>query len=239
MAKNSKNAKPVAAAATKAKAKAKAIAKVEAKVNSNDPFIRDSFALSAAIKDHISKGADWEKQTQRLLISAALLAVQPGADGNPTGQITPLIELVEGTRTLTHDQNVEKWVLMYAPVIVKDKKPRFSMVKAKKFLESGIENYEKMLLTSKFYKKLTPPPVPFKGFDDMAKLIALVKQIEKYSEAKRTGVLEVQGEEIELSHDQREKIEIDEDLHAELSALVKRGARPKAKVIDGEAVAIN
>lgn len=221
MAKNTKNAK------------AKAIVKAAPTKNPNDPFIRDSFALSAAIKDHISKGADWEKQTQRLLISAALLAVKPGADGNPTGQITPLIELVEGTRTLTHDQNVEKWVLIYAPVVIKDGKPRFSMVKAKKFLEDGIEKYEAALLASKFYKKLTPPPVPFKGFDDMAKLTALVKQIEKYAKVKRTGVLEVQGEEIELSAEQIAKIEIDDDLLSELSALTKRGARPKAKTIEG------
>lgn len=221
-------------------AKAKAIAAV-AVATSTDPFIRDGSALTAAIADHINKGADWQKQTQRLLISAALFCVALNKKGEIIGNITPIIDLVNGTATMTHGDNVAKWVQQFAPIVVKEGKPVFSMVRAKKFLDKGIQEYEKHLLSSTFYVKMTEPPKPFKGFDDAAKLAALIKQMNKMLDAKRTGVLEVKGEEVELTQQQRDLIEVDEDLLAELTSLAKRGAKrgAKAKVINADAVTIN
>lgn len=237
MAKNVKNG-PLKA---KDKATAIVVAGSLGKAAGNDQFIRDETSLIAAIEDHIKKGADWQRMTQRLLISAALYCVRTNTKGDIIGQITPIINLVNGTATMTHGDSIAKWVQIYAPIVIKEGKPHFSMVRAKKFLENGIQEYEKHLLASKFYVDLTPPPVPFKGFDDMAKLAALVKQMNKMLDAKHNGILEVKGEEVELSQAQRDLIEVDEDLLAELTALTKRGARKgsKAKVIDAEATVLN
>lgn len=207
----------------------------------NDPFIRDAASLNAAIENHIKAGADWQKQTQRLLISCALYAVRTNEKGEIVGNITPIINLVNGTATMTHGDSIAKWVEKYAAVVIKDGKPQFSMVRAKKFLAEGPQKYETLLLDSTFYVKLTPPPVPFKGFDDMAKLVALVKQMNKMLTAKRTGYLDIKGEEVELNQQQIDAIDVDEDLLAELTSLTKRGARKgsKAKVIDAEATVLN
>lgn len=175
--------------------------------NEADMIPRDLKTVENMVDNIILDAKTWRTRMHKTLIAVSIFACS-------TGQIGPLQRLFAETKTMTHDNNVARWLMEFAPVsfTVTDGF-KFSAKRAAEFAgpvtpkgddRENIGSYIEMLLKAKNYWEMSKPANPFQGFDLRKKLAALLAQAEDYESGIYATGKELKG--LPLSDEDREKV---------------------------------
>lgn len=184
-------------------------------------------ALNAMIDNIVLDAKTWRMRMHRTLAATCLFAIT-------TGQVGPMNRLFTETKTMTHDNNVARWLLEFGPVTFTTKEGfKFSEKRAKEFAgnltpegndRENLPAYEAKLKAAKNYWDMTKPASPFSGFNLRQKLAKLLEEAEAYEEGVYASGKDTKG--LPLSPEDAAKVHIQKDDVALLKKIV--AAKEKA-----------